>query len=140
MLLARSRSGPYQLYPTFSVQSAGRVKLIKIKNRIRCDDWSRRRCDERSRNDVIVAVVFILHSISQSQEPSLIFFFCFFSHRSHLGPELLPFPWLLVQWCYTNNMSTEVCFNNIIFPPYLSSMSMTTYLFNFSLFILPDFF
>ena len=91
----------------------------------------------RSRNDVIVAVVFILHSISQSQKPSLIFFFCFFSHRSHLGPELLPFPWLLVQWCYTNNMSTEVCFNNIIFPPYLSSMSMTTYLFNFSLFILP---
>ena len=35
------RSGPYQLYLTFRVQSAGWVKLIQ-KNRRKCDERSRR--------------------------------------------------------------------------------------------------
>ena len=47
MLLARSRSGPYQLYLTFKVQRAGWVKLIQ-KNRRKCDEKSWRM------NDVIV--------------------------------------------------------------------------------------
>ena len=53
VLLERSRNGPYQLYLTFRVQSAGWVKLIQK---------DRRKCDKRSRriNDAIVAVVFYI--------------------------------------------------------------------------------